>query len=52
MTSKSTIAKEQKRLEIIPCIWDNRQKCYIPVNSYRGKEICKLFEAKEKGISK
>ena len=35
---------------VVPCIWDNKQKIYVPVYSHRGVEIQNRIEKLEAAL--
>ena len=35
---------------VVPCIWDNKQKIYVPVYSHRGVEIQNRIEELEAAL--
>ena len=35
---------------VVPCIWDNKQKIYVPVYSHRGVEIQNRIEQLEAAL--
>ena len=37
---------------VVPCIWDNKQKIYVPVYSHRGVEIQNRIEELEAALRK
>lgn len=37
---------------VVPCIWDNKQKIYVPVYSHRGVEIQNRIEQLEAALRK